>query len=195
MSEITPTLPMARRSCGPDYQCQYPWPADCFVQCGGEADFEYKGEMKHSDGFFEAFPRSPDTFIRGDGYTIKGAEDRAWKKYQRILNCPKHEWERRDRVDEHGYCMHCKMFASNVFEPVNTCTGCGIPTAYGQDKDHQFFCKTCYEALPDEQLNEFSLQTRRFLRRELEEHNMEKVTAEDIGAVLEGMLDALSKEE
>jgi hypothetical protein len=113
------------------YPCSQAWPHDCFVQCGGDGVVLPRntittilegGDMTpiakciagslpttYRTAFFEAFPKFPDTFIRGEGATIEEAEMSCWRKYVKITSCPKHEFERRGRTDGYCYCKHCGL--------------------------------------------------------------------------------------
>jgi hypothetical protein len=89
----------ARNSFDKPYDCLKDWPEDCFVQCGGDGIVFEEGSLeetfKSEDGllktiatvigsptekkhyrtaFFEAFPKKPSCFIRGEGTTIQEAE-------------------------------------------------------------------------------------------------------------------------
>ena len=92
----------ARRSFNKEpYNCLKPWPEDCFCQCGGNGvvftDNSSMGELltnpkdqqeaikavlgeeskktHYKTAFFEAFPKNPSCFIRGEGKTIEEAEE------------------------------------------------------------------------------------------------------------------------
>lgn len=125
------------------YECAKPWPEDCFVQAGkngivfrnGSLDEVLQNPEKgletvaavvgaipdppasYRTAFFEAFPRSPDTFIRGEGKDIQEAEAKAWAKYSKHVACPGHEFEKRGYKNGGGFCKHCNMFSSKAFEP------------------------------------------------------------------------------
>ncbi|WP_193086628.1 hypothetical protein [Brevibacterium aurantiacum] len=59
----------------------------------------------------------PDTFIRGEGDSIKAAEEQAWQKYQGyIADGHEHEFETRGYTDGSGSCKHCGLFSSGVFD-------------------------------------------------------------------------------
>lgn len=136
----------ARRSIGEPYQCCKEWPDDCFVQCGG------RGIVGTSTGvyetaFFEAFPKEPSTFIRGEGKTISNAEEDAWNHYQRILACPKHEYQRHGANSEHGTCIHCQLFSSHVFPPVYSCKCCSKNEVVLEHEDHHFCLKHYCEVM------------------------------------------------
>ena len=98
-----------------------------------------KDAKDYITAFFEAFPKTPSCFIRGEGKTIEEAEENAWNKYQKILNC-NHEMERRDRTDGYAYCKHCS-YSSTVFEPLTKCCKCGKPTAFTKDYKGKYYCK------------------------------------------------------
>ena len=126
------------------YVCAFAWPEDCFVQCGDNGFvFTQKGGMQaalsdpvaakqavdailgltppeeapdhYRTAFFEAAPKSPDTFIRGEGTTIEDAEKDAWDQWQRVRGCPGHEYETRGYTNGAGFCRHCGLFSSGVF--------------------------------------------------------------------------------
>lgn len=115
-SECVPKARYARQSFDDPYLCEYPWPADCFVQCGGRGlvftatqekvraaftDPEVAGEVAaevlsagptttpgaYRTAFFEAFPEDPKTFLRGEGETIEDAEKSAWEKLEHYRAC------------------------------------------------------------------------------------------------------------
>ena len=144
-------------SFGPEYDSKYDW--NCFCQGGTSGivlpkgsldkifgDEPLKGlaeglvdEESYTTAFFEAFPKTPSCFLRGEGKTIEEAEESCWEKYQKVLNC-NHEMERRDRTDGYGYCKHCS-YSSTVFEPLTKCCKCGKPTAYTKDYKGKYYCK------------------------------------------------------
>lgn len=66
------------------------WPENCYVQWGDSGIVFTGGKGISEDinilssyvtAFFEAFPRDPDTFIRGEGTTIEEAERKAFAKF------------------------------------------------------------------------------------------------------------------
>ena len=152
------------------YPCLKPWPEDCFVQCGGHGivveDLEQALEnpqetiktvlgkettQKHyKTAFFEAFPKNPSCFIRGEGSNIEEAEENAYKKYQGIISCVNHEFERRGRTDGYAYCKHCS-YSSTVLDPLTTCVECQTPTAKFHDKNKAHHCMHHYYSLPLEE--------------------------------------------
>lgn len=92
--------------------------------------------------YFEAFPRDPDTFIRGEGKTLEEAEDKAWAKFERQSACPGHTFERQGYRNGAGICSQCKLFRSAVFEPLEHCGQCQKPTYYGQSIiDGLWYCE------------------------------------------------------
>lgn len=146
-----------KMSGGPEYDSKYDW--NCFCQGGTSGIVLPKGSFDKIFGgntleglaegvsskesyitaFFEAFPKTPSCFIRGEGKTIEEAEENAWNKYQKILNC-NHEMERRGRTDGYAYCKHCS-YSSTVFEPLTKCCKCGEPTSYSKDYKGKYYCK------------------------------------------------------
>lgn len=136
MADTAPHAPKtARQSFGQPWVCQKPWPEDCFVQCGGSGIVIGNAEKdSYTTAFFEAFPKEPKTFIRGEGNDVAAAEANAWDKFQKILACDQHEFVRYGT--EHGICKKCKLFQSNIFPPEASCSVCGKPhvNASGPDK-------------------------------------------------------------
>ena len=131
---------LARNSCGEPYECKRPWPESCFVQCGEKGIVVKKGTLEgaltdpakalealetvvglreepesYRTAFFEAFPRDPNTFLRGEGKTVEEAETSAWRQYERFTSCQGHEFERRGYTNGAGFCKHCNMFSGRVF--------------------------------------------------------------------------------
>jgi hypothetical protein len=130
----------ARKSFGEPHICKQPWSEEIFVQCGesGIVLNSKSPEKSYQTAFFEAFPKNPSCFLRGEGTTVEEAENQCWEKYQKVINC-NHEMERRDRTDGYGYCKHCS-YSSTVFEPLTKCCKCNIPTAYTQDYKGNWYC-------------------------------------------------------
>lgn len=144
------------------YTCQYDWPTDCFVQCGGSglvvaaksmdeafADpVETVGQVlgvteapqgSYRTAFFEAFPRNPNTFLRGEGTTIEEAETAAWKKYQTHSACEHPAFEKRGYTNGAGFCVECDMFSSKHFAPWENCKHCDYPI-YPNENGECFHC-------------------------------------------------------
>ncbi len=92
------------------HYCMKDWPEKCFCQCGQDISKKFS--------FFEAFPKSPDTFIRGTGKSIDEAEESAWKKWGKILACEKHEFHRKGYTNGAGFCKHCDLFISKYYPPI-----------------------------------------------------------------------------
>lgn len=144
-------------SFGEEYESKYEW--DCFCQGGDDGIVLPKGsfdkvfgseplkgliegivsEESYTTAFFEAFPKNPSCFLRGEGKTIEEAEESCWTKYQKVINC-NHEMERRDRTDGYAYCKHCS-YSSTVFQPLTKCYKCGKRTAYSQDYKGKWYCE------------------------------------------------------
>lgn len=110
------------------YQLRQPWPTDCPVQ-GGPSGIVVSANGAYRTAFVEAFPRNPDTFIRGEGATMEEAEDAAWATFERQSACDHSAgWDRRSYRNGAGFCKGCGMFASNVFDLVeigSVCCVCG----------------------------------------------------------------------
>lgn len=133
----------ARKSFGEDYECEFQW--DCFVQCGDKGLVVSKKE-NYTTAFFEAFPKNPSCFLRGEGSSIKEAEQQCWNKLQNLLLC-NHEMERRDRVDGYAYCKHCS-YSSMIFEPLTNCKICNEPTRYTYDINEDWYCQKHHRFIP-----------------------------------------------
>lgn len=134
------------------YLCFYDWPEDCQVQCGESGLVLAKPEPYYT-AFFEAFPRNPNTFIRGEGETVELAERDCWGKYQKILNCPGHEFEARGRKDGVGWCKHCDLFLVTALkEFLSPCCVCGKSTGHFQDTKGLWYCFGHTEHVPDANL-------------------------------------------
>lgn len=141
-----------RRSLGPDYLCEKDWPKDCGAQCGGSEERSF---------FFECTPKSPPTYIRGKGGSLREAEQDAWDQFERVLQCEEHAFERRDYRNGVGFCIHCGLMKGNAFEPLERCYLCDSPTYHGRTRDNQWYCEGCKDKVPDENLPEWVLEMRR----------------------------------
>ena len=144
-------------SFGKEYESKYEW--NCFCQGGSHGIVLPEGsinkifesdaleglvegmasEETYITAFFEAFPKNPSCFLRGEGKTIEEAEEECWKKYQKVVTCD-HEMERRDRTDGYGYCKKCS-YSHMVFQPLTKCCKCGKPTAYSKDYKGRYYCE------------------------------------------------------
>jgi len=131
------------------YQCVFEWPEECSVQCG-ERGIVISPNGNYRTAFFEAFPKDPRTFIRGQGETIELAERAAWDKYQRIMSCGNHEFERRGYKNGSGFCKYCDLFKSNVFEPSEHCVVCNQPTYWVSDINGKYYCETHENKMPED---------------------------------------------
>lgn len=131
----------ARKSIGQEYVCLKPWAEDTFVQCG-EKGVVFSKNGNYATAFFEAFPKMPSTFIRGEGKTVEEAEAKAFEKYTKIIDCSNHEMVRRGN-SEHGICKHCGLFLSNCLAPLKSCDICGkehVKTSVTQDGQCKTLC-------------------------------------------------------
>lgn len=157
-----------------EYECQYPWPEDCPIQGGDSGIVLPKGSLEkaltdpkeslkvvaaalgqpstqecYRTAFVEAFPRNPDTFIRGEGSTLEEAETDAWDQFLKVNRCSEHEYERKGYTNGAGFCKHCGMFKSKAFEPTTKCCKCGSPTNYSADRVGNFYCNKDYSSNPN----------------------------------------------
>lgn len=184
-------------SFGDPYLCQKTWPEDCFVQCGGDGMVFVEGTMKEAfdnpvdffksppkhyrTAFFEAFPKNPDTFIRGEGKTLEEAEENCYKRWQKILDCPKHDYEPHG-LDGSGICKLCKLFQSDVLEPIVKCKICG-KKRYGELKEDVY----CREHYAETDYGALQLQWHNLMDKRNENYSNEQIrkeTTKDL-AVLE----------
>lgn len=164
------------------HTCQYDWAEDCHCQFGRGGVVLNKSGQNYITAFFEAFPASPRTFIRGEGSTVAEAETQAWTKLQRILSCDNHEFERRSHRNGGGVCKHCNLFQSEVFEPLEHCIVCGVPTYHAHNLG-DWYCKTCWDKLP--------IESKPAWAQKLE--TKVEVTEADIAAVLNALVDKTEK--
>jgi hypothetical protein len=121
------------------WPCRHDWPLGLFCQ-GGDG---YVGGV----AFFEAFPRDPDTFLRGEGPTVEDAEDACWARYVRIRECSGHELVQ-DGVSPHGTCRHCGLWQANVFQPKTCCVRCGVSTDWLSDRLGRYWCPDHADEIP-----------------------------------------------
>jgi hypothetical protein len=135
----------ARKSFGETYDCQKEWSDDCDVQCG-DSGIVFSKKGNYRTAFFEAFPKNPSCFLRGEGATIEEAEENCWNKYQKVITC-NHEMERRHRKDGYGFCKHCS-YSNMVFEPLTKCCKCNVPTSFHSDYKDKHYCKKHYRLAP-----------------------------------------------
>lgn len=167
----------ARRSFGKEpYTCLKPWTEDTFCQCGGggvvftEGDIgktltdpeeqiealkavvgEESKKKFYRTAFFEAFPKNPSCFIRGEGKTIEEAEEKAWVKWQKIESCPQHDFDRRDRTDGYCFCKLCPL-SGTFLKPLTKCEVCQEPTSRYTDNQGKHYCYNHYYDLPTSQV-------------------------------------------
>lgn len=179
----------ARRSSGPDYECQKPWPESCFVQSGGYMASEKDDKEKHRvdrkfPSFVEAFPKDENvnTFIRANAETIEEAEEKAWKLYQKYSECEQdhadpENFERRDYKNGGGFCKTCGQFKGSIFEPTTKCIKCGEPTYYTCDINGDWWCELHEKAMPEELMHDYKKAMRAALEEEVEvtQEALEKV--------------------
>jgi hypothetical protein len=76
----------------------------------------------YSTAFFEAFPREPKCFIRGEGDTVEAAEGRAYETYERYLSCD-HSFDRLNKQGR-GKCTECGLTTDDALANLNTCNVC-----------------------------------------------------------------------
>lgn len=123
-----------------EYICQFEWPDDCFVQ-GGDSGVVLSKNGNYQTAFVEAFPKNPNTFIRGEGRTLEEAEKSAWEQFQKHSKCTHPGFERRSYQNGAGFCIGCGMFKSDAFEPTTKCCVCKKPTCYTTDINSRWYCE------------------------------------------------------
>lgn len=107
-----------------EYECQHDWPEDVYVQCGGKGVVIGNAKRPgYVTAFFEAFPFK--MFIRGEGTTVKDAEQKAWEKYQVVLNCPSHNFIPEKNRPRNAVCSSCLFVEPNYYAPQHICNDCG----------------------------------------------------------------------
>lgn len=159
----------------PLYALKFPWPAGMFAQGGtvhtrvvataeDETDPDvdvYKGHKMVATGrFIEMFPQSPETFIRGEGVDFDAAEQVLWTRWSQVVGCKSptgdHEYETRGYRNGAGFCKHCDLFTSGVFDLAeigSVCVVCGTGTNWAHvaarlpdgtldPKDYEMVCET-----------------------------------------------------
>lgn len=136
------------------YTCQYDWDKDCIVQ-GGDSGIVFSKKGNYKTAFFEVFPKGLDSYFRGEGITIEVAEKNAWEKYQKVVLCEGHEFERNGYTNGVGYCKHCGLRKDNAFEPDQYCEVCGQPTNYTMSKSKKWYCENHRESIPDNDKTDF----------------------------------------
>lgn len=168
----------ASKSFGSDYDCLQNWPSDAFLQCGekGLVISRTKDKPNYTTAFFEAFPRNPPTFIRGEGSNLEEAELAAFNKYQKIINCPEHEYKRRQE-SEHAVCVKCNLFTSHHFPPVHSCSICNKENVnyelFNKSFCQQHFIEAVESIKNDYTIENISEDEDMFSERQLNRHSVE----------------------
>lgn len=148
----------AKNSRGKDYDCKYNWPKDCYIQCGAKGIVIGEKGISQT-AFFEAFPKNPDTFIRGEGKTIEEAEKNAWEQLENYKSCKEHKFERRGYTNGAGFCKYCGLFKSHAFAPSTKCCICGIPTDWVKDNKDNWYCENHEKNIPIKNIKPLMLNT------------------------------------
>jgi hypothetical protein len=102
---------------GEQYFCLQEWPEGIHVQHGSRG-IVFSKNGNYSTAFFEAFPSTSitSTYIRGEGETVRQAEEDAFNKYVLMRDCANHEYERFKNT-ELGVCIHCNSKKDDLFPP------------------------------------------------------------------------------
>lgn len=91
------------------------WPEDCYVQWGGQGIVLGGDEGIRGTAFFEAMPKEGG-FIRGEGATIREAEEDAHRAYVTQSQCS-HLWGRGNYTNGGCICRRCGAFRS-IMKPI-----------------------------------------------------------------------------
>lgn len=148
IDDNTPTSRIGQELTRGGHRLRHDWPANCRLHAWGGGLVIAADGSAYGTAFFEAFPRDPDTLLRGQGATIDDAEDDAWAKWQQRCRCPGHEFEPRGYRNGAGICRHCDLFAADVFTAQDlgmVCSVCAIPANYEFVGDDSW----CREHAPD----------------------------------------------
>ena len=121
-------------------------------------------EGSYRTAFFEAFPKVIDDFVRGEGSTLDEAEKDCWERYQKILNCPKHEYVPSFYKDGQGVCKHCRHFAQSVLPLLRVCIICSAKV-YGESEGKTY----CEKHFADTAEGKKLFAERQRLQEQLEE--------------------------
>lgn len=123
-----PNKTLVSMSCSREYVAKNDWGKE-YIQ-GGESGLVLDGKDSYNTAFIEVFPtiNGYSTFIRGEGKTMRDAEEEALQKVKRMEACKTHDFERKDRKDGSATCKKCKLFSSTALPPLTTCAICKTPT-------------------------------------------------------------------
>lgn len=142
----------AKKGFGGTYECQQNWPEDTYVQCG-DSGLVYGGARSYITAFFEAFPKDPKTFIRGEGESLEAAELAAFNKLLKYKACDGHVYAKMDN-SEHGDCTKCGLFTSHCFPPAHQCHVCQKQNINYTIDYVDYYCREHFlEQLPNIQAN------------------------------------------
>jgi len=142
------------------YNCTHEWPADCFVQCG-DSGIVITDHGTYRTAFFEAFPRNPNTFIRGEGKTVVEAEEKCWSLLQKYSQCDHPSFEPRDYENGSGYCTVCGLWFSRVIPAFHPCFICGEMTWHSKDNVGDWWCGVHYKQIPEDRMTDVQKSIRR----------------------------------
>lgn len=101
-------------------QLRKDWPEDCTVQWGGGGIVLGGKDGARRTAFFEAFPAGGG-FIRGEGKTIKEAEEAAFNRFVKEAAC-QHVWGRRGYTNGGCKCLSCGAFQT-IMKPITVLGG------------------------------------------------------------------------
>lgn len=147
--EIIPNKTLVSGSLSRSYVAKYDW-KNTYIQ-GGDSGLVFGGGKSYQTSFIEVFPTigKHSTFIRGEGKSMREAEESAMIKVKAAENCPEHDFSRKvsgsERTDGSGTCIKCKLFSSTALDPMTKCFICNTPSkkSFGS----KFVCLKDYYAM------------------------------------------------
>ncbi len=154
------------------YECQHPWPEDCHCQCHSPGLVAAAFGITEPDGIrrplasFDALPRSPITFLHGEGASVEEAENSCWLSFQRIMACPGHLFDRGEHDDGYCICIRCSL-KGRFLDPLFYCVICDEPTCYSHDVRGQWFCERHHQRMLEEHKSPTQLLCEEFQREGL----------------------------
>jgi hypothetical protein len=114
------------------YVAKYDW-KKTYIQ-GGDSGVVFCRGKSYETSFIEVFPKigKHSTFIRGEGASMREAEEAAMIKVKGAESCLEHEFSRKvsgsERTDGSGVCIKCNLFSSTALDPMTKCFLCNTPT-------------------------------------------------------------------
>lgn len=146
---VIPNKTLVKMSSSNEYVAKYNW-GKTFIQ-GGDSGIVLGKASSYNTAFIEVFPTIGEhsTFIRGEGKTVREAEENAMLKVKRTESCSQHIFTRKvngtHRTDGCGVCTECGLFSSNALDPETICFMCNKPSK--KDFKDKHVCLSDYYSL------------------------------------------------